>query len=64
VLTITSPRAIQDFTFGPFRLEMRNGSLLLRGEAVSITPRALAVLYVLVEHAGKTVTKEDLIQKV
>jgi DNA-binding winged helix-turn-helix (wHTH) protein/tetratricopeptide (TPR) repeat protein/TolB-like protein len=38
--------------------------LFLRDDVVSITPRALAVLRLLVERAGDLVTKEDLVARV
>lgn len=49
------------YCFGPFRLESANRLLFLNGYVISLPPRALAVLQMLVEHEGALVTKEALI---
>jgi DNA-binding winged helix-turn-helix (wHTH) protein len=46
--------------FGPFRLEPDNARLWRGREALRVSPKALAVLHYLVEHAGQLVTKEEL----
>jgi TolB-like protein/DNA-binding winged helix-turn-helix (wHTH) protein/Flp pilus assembly protein TadD len=52
------------YEFGPFRLEI-DKRLLFRGdEPVALTPKALEILFVLVENAGITMEKEELIRKV
>jgi DNA-binding winged helix-turn-helix (wHTH) protein/tetratricopeptide (TPR) repeat protein len=52
------------FEFGPFKLEISTRSLY-RGDAfVPVTPKALDTLFVLVEAAGRLVTKDELMQKV
>jgi DNA-binding winged helix-turn-helix (wHTH) protein/tetratricopeptide (TPR) repeat protein len=52
------------YRFGPYRLEAPNGQLFFRDHPVSIQPRQIAVLRVLVEADGALLTKEDLIQQV
>jgi len=52
------------FTFGPFRLRLRDRVLEKDGQPVSIPEKTLAVLCVLVESSGHLVEKETLKQKV
>ena len=49
-----------EVSFGPFRLDMANARLWRGGEALRVSPKALAVLYYLVGHPGQLVTKEEL----
>jgi DNA-binding winged helix-turn-helix (wHTH) protein len=52
------------FEFGPFRLSTEK-SVLWRGEQlVPVTPKALDLLRVLVEHRGDVVTKRELMSRV
>ena len=52
------------YEFGPFRLDPVQG-LLFRGEKiVSLTPKAVETLAVLVEHRGEVVTKDELLQRI
>ena len=48
------------FQFGPFELDFEAALLRRDGVALSLTPKALAVLHHLVRHAGGLVTKDDL----
>jgi DNA-binding winged helix-turn-helix (wHTH) protein len=49
------------YRFGPFLLD-RRGYRLLRGtEAIPLTPQLLDLLLYLVDHAGRLVTKEELL---
>ncbi|HXT50928.1 MAG TPA: winged helix-turn-helix domain-containing protein, partial [Thermoanaerobaculia bacterium] len=48
--------------FGPFRFDRGNGLLWRSGEELPLPPRALAVLSVLVERAGRVVGKSELLQ--
>lgn len=52
------------FEFGPFRMEIATRSLYRGEEFVPVTPKALDTLFVLVEEAGRLVTKDELMQKV
>src|SRR5579864_4025049 len=56
------PRKI--YYFPPFHLDQAEGVLLRDGKAVSLTPKALGVLLVLVEHNGHIVDKKDLLKQV
>jgi Tol biopolymer transport system component/DNA-binding winged helix-turn-helix (wHTH) protein len=50
--------------FGPFRLDVSEQVLLRDGRKVRLTPKVLSVLHVLVEHRGRLVDKETLLQTV
>src|SRR5262249_51252466 len=52
------------FEFGPFRLDTGKHVLWREGELVPLTPKALAVLQVLVEARGDVVPKPDLMARV
>lgn len=52
------------FEFGPFRLEPASRSLFRDGEFIAVTPKAFDTLCVLVEEAGRVVTKDELLQRV
>jgi DNA-binding winged helix-turn-helix (wHTH) protein/TolB-like protein/Flp pilus assembly protein TadD len=51
------------FEFGPFRFESGN-HLLLRGtEPIQLAPKAIDTLHVLLEHRGRVVSKDELIER-
>src|SRR4029453_3165111 len=52
------------YEFGPFRLEPLKRRLLRDGEPVALTPKAFDTLLVLIEQSGKTIDKNDLMEKV
>jgi hypothetical protein len=52
------------YEFGPFRLDADKAVLWHHGEIVSLTPKALALLHVLVEARGDVVPKDDLMARV
>jgi TolB-like protein/DNA-binding winged helix-turn-helix (wHTH) protein/Tfp pilus assembly protein PilF len=52
------------YEFGPFRLDAEERVLWRDGEALSIPPKDLETLLVLVERAGHIVEKDELLQKV
>src|SRR5262245_13106694 len=52
------------FEFGPFRLEVSARSLFRDGELIALTPKAFDTLQVLVEEAGRLVTKDELMARV
>ena len=56
--------APQRLVFPPFSLDPVNQCLRLDGQALTLTPKAYAVLRVLVDHAGQLVTKEAFLQTV
>jgi TolB-like protein/DNA-binding winged helix-turn-helix (wHTH) protein/Tfp pilus assembly protein PilF len=57
-------RAKHLFAFGPFRLDPAQRLLFSEGEVVSLTPKALETLLVLVENRGQLLTKEELLERV
>src|SRR6185436_8439748 len=52
------------YEFGPFRLEPSKRRLLRDGEPVRLTPKAFDLLLVLVEESGRTVEKNELLERV
>jgi eukaryotic-like serine/threonine-protein kinase len=50
--------------FGPFSIDVRERVLLRDGNPVLLAPKAFDVLIALVEHAGRLLTKEELLQRV
>jgi len=52
------------YEFGPFRLDPRKRRLMRDGEPVRLTPKALDLLLVLIEESGRTVEKDELLEKV
>lgn len=52
------------YEFGPFRLDARKRRLLIDGEIVSLTPKAIETLLLLVERQGKLVEREELMNAV
>ncbi|HEV8713519.1 MAG TPA: AAA family ATPase, partial [Candidatus Binatia bacterium] len=54
----------QLFSFGSYRVDPEGGQLWRGTQEVKLTPKALAVLRVLVTRPGQVVTKEELLQSV
>jgi TolB-like protein/DNA-binding winged helix-turn-helix (wHTH) protein/Tfp pilus assembly protein PilF len=54
----------QLYEFGEFRLEAADRVLFHKGKPVTLTPKALETLLVLVQNGGRLVNKEDLIKAV
>jgi eukaryotic-like serine/threonine-protein kinase len=52
------------YEFGGFRLDTRDRAMASAGRPLSIAPKALDLLIVLVENRGRIVDKEDLMKKV
>ena len=52
------------YEFGPFRLDPLKRRLLRDGEALRLTPKAFDLLLVLVEENGRTVEKDELLERV
>src|SRR6516162_8877642 len=52
------------FAFGQFRLNPAERLLLADGKPLPLGSRALEILVTLVEHAGETVSKDQLIRRV
>ncbi|HSE36903.1 MAG TPA: winged helix-turn-helix domain-containing protein, partial [Blastocatellia bacterium] len=52
------------YEFGPFRLDPLKRRLLRDGETIRLTPKAFDLLLVLVEESGRTVEKDELLEKV
>src|SRR3954462_10012716 len=57
-------QAAQDISFGRFRLDITNECLWQGTRAISLRPKAFAVLKVLVEHPGLLVTKQQVLDAV
>jgi DNA-binding winged helix-turn-helix (wHTH) protein/TolB-like protein/Flp pilus assembly protein TadD len=57
--------ALQRFyEFGPFRLDPVRHRLTRDGELIPLTPKALELLLALIQHSGKVVEKDELMQRV
>jgi len=52
------------YEFGPFRLDPHERVLLRNGNPVSMPPKAFDFLVVMVDRAGRLVSKEDLLKEV
>lgn len=53
-----------NFSFGPFRIDVNERVLLRKGKPVSLTPKAFATLLVLVQKSGRVVEKDELVRLV
>jgi Tol biopolymer transport system component/DNA-binding winged helix-turn-helix (wHTH) protein len=51
-----------EYSFGPFRLDVRKRRLWKGDQLVALTPKAFETLLALVRHAGQVVDKDDLLQ--
>ncbi|HKG97118.1 MAG TPA: transcriptional regulator, partial [Pyrinomonadaceae bacterium] len=52
------------YEFGPFRLDPLKRRLLRDGEPIRLTPKAFDLLLALVEESGRTIEKDELLDKV
>src|SRR5215475_9915346 len=52
----------ETYEFGPFRLEIDERRLLKDGRAVPLRTKVFDTLCVLVEHSGRLLTKQELMQ--
>ena len=52
------------YEFGPFRIDPLKRRLWRDGEVIRLTPKAFDLLLVLVEEGGRTIEKEELLEKV
>jgi DNA-binding winged helix-turn-helix (wHTH) protein/tetratricopeptide (TPR) repeat protein len=50
------------YTFGAFRLDPAERVLVRSGKRVSLAPKAFETLFILVQHSGHAVTKDELIK--
>src|SRR5260221_9701366 len=56
--------ATASLVFSPFRLDLANEQLWRGNQLVTLRPKTLAVLRYLVEHAGRLIPKEELLNTV
>ncbi|HKQ79981.1 MAG TPA: transcriptional regulator [Blastocatellia bacterium] len=52
------------YEFGPYRADLAQGVLERNGQLVHLTPKAFEILIVLLENAGKIVSKDTLLERV
>jgi TolB-like protein/Flp pilus assembly protein TadD len=52
------------YQFGCFQLDLGEHRLVRDGAAVSLQPKAFEILRLLVEHAGRLLTKEELLRRI
>ncbi len=55
---------MNDIAFGQFRLDLNNECLWQGARAISLRPKAFAVLKILLEHAGQLVNKQQVLDSV
>ena len=55
---------VKDIAFGQFRLDLSNECLWQGARAISLRPKAFAVLKILVGHAGQLVNKQQVLDSV
>jgi DNA-binding winged helix-turn-helix (wHTH) protein/predicted ATPase len=55
---------VRDITFGPFRFDVTNECLWRGTQAIALRPKAFAVLKLLVDHSGRLVTKQQVLDAV
>ena len=53
-----------EWHFGPFRLEAETARLWRGTERLPLRPKSFAVLHYLLQHAGRLVSKDALLQAV
>ena len=51
------------YEFGPFQLDARRRLLLRQDRSIPLTPKALELLLVLIEHSGRVVEKDELMRR-
>src|SRR5947207_7170739 len=54
----------RDIAFGPFRFDLADECLWRGTQAISLRPKAFAVLKLLVEHPGRLVNKQQVLDAV
>ncbi len=57
-------QSARDITFGPFRLDLTNECLWQGTRAISLRPKAFAVLRLLLQHPGQLVNKQQVLDAV
>src|SRR5690349_16023605 len=60
----SSHSIVNDIAFGQFRLDLINECLWQGARAISLRPKAFAVLKILVEHPGQLVGKQQVLDTV
>ncbi|HEX4782065.1 MAG TPA: winged helix-turn-helix domain-containing protein, partial [Usitatibacter sp.] len=58
-----SAQASAEYEFGPFRLDAERRALYRGAEFIALTPKAAEMLVLLVQEAGRIVTKEQLLER-
>src|SRR5262245_10120511 len=51
----------EQFVFGPFHIDTTNERLWREQQVIPLKPKTFAVLCYLIEHAGRLITKEELL---
>ena len=52
------------YEFGPFRIDVLKRRLVRDGEVIRLTPKAFELLLVLVEESGRTIEKDELLDRI
>src|SRR6185369_5360436 len=59
-----APAHADSYEFGPYRLEIASRSLFRGDDFVPLTPKVAETLLLLLEEAGRVVTKEQMLERV
>ena len=58
------PRSVRVYEFGEFRIDPLDRTLMRKGQPISLTPKSFDVLSILVQHSGKLLEKDFLLNSV
>lgn len=59
---MTKPRSQKIYEFEDFRLDAAHRLLYKNGREISLTPKVVETLLVLVEHCGEVLSKDELME--
>ena len=63
-MSVTEVVAGVSYTFGPYRLDPEQATLFREGEPIPLTPKVFDTLRVLVENAGRLLSRQELLEEV
>ena len=63
-MSVTEVVAGVSYTFGPYRLDPQQATLFREGEPIPLTPKVFDTLRVLVENAGRLLSRQELLEEV
>ena len=60
----SKPEPLEIYEFGEFTMDVARGCVLRNGEEIKLRPKVFETLKYLVEHAGRLISKQELMQAV